>query len=339
MRVSGSFVACALLLAACGGGGHSGDHSAQRGITAAQLNLLHGSFGGCMRSDNCRLADRVDLLFDWIGDSGCPDIVTLQEVWTRSAPLIMDRLGDACPFTYEAVRGDRSLGVDDEMVLSRYPVLDSEHHPLFPGFRKALWVRVDHPLGPVDVFTTHLASGSDGGPSPCGATCPPECVAAGALTRRDCQAVQLAAFVEATHDVDTPAVIAGDFNAEPGSFVYRAFTERGWSDVYLAAGNRECDPTSGVGCTSGREDQSLVDLESPASNEVERIDFIFLVPPRDGFACNVQLDPASDRDGDGSATRIFTDRPNPFAPACGAAPLPVCWPSDHEGVELDLNCG
>jgi endonuclease/exonuclease/phosphatase family metal-dependent hydrolase len=339
MRTTGLLLAGALLLAACGGDAHSGGQSAQRGITAAQLNTLHGSLGDCMRTDNCRLAERLDLLFDWIGDSGCPDVVTLQEVWRKSAPLIMERLGDACPFTYQAVLGNRGLGVDDEMILSRYPVLASEHHSLFSGFRKVLWVRIDHPLGPVDVFTTHLASGSDGGPSPCGTTCPPECVAAGAATRRDCQAVQMAAFVEATHDVDTPAILAGDFNAEPGSFIYRTFTERGWSDVYLAAGNPECDASSGVGCTSGRQDQSLVDLESPASNEVERIDFIFLVPPRNGFACTVQLDPASDRDGDGSATRTFTDRPNPFAPACGPAPLPVCWPSDHEGVELDLNCG
>ncbi|HYR95310.1 MAG TPA: hypothetical protein VEM57_01185 [Candidatus Binatus sp.] len=44
-------------------------------------------------------------------------------------------------------------------------------------------------------------------------------------------------------------------------------------------------------------------------------------------------------DGDATATRIFADDPNPFAPACGPLPDPICWPSDHEGAELDLNCG
>jgi len=39
------------------------------------------------------------------------------------------------------------------------------------------------------------------------------------------------------------------------------------------------------------------------------------------------------------ATRIFADDPNPFAPTCGPAPDAICWPSDHEGAQVDLNCG
>ena len=49
-------------------------------------------------------------------------------------------------------------------------------------------------------------------------------------------------------------------------------------------------------------------------------------------------DPDSDEEGGGSATRIFADDPNPFDASCGASPLQVCWPSDHEGSEIDLNC-
>jgi endonuclease/exonuclease/phosphatase family metal-dependent hydrolase len=236
--------------------------------------------------------------------------------------------------------GTQRLGIDDEMILTRYPVLATAQQPLFPGFRKALWARIDHPLGAVDVFTTHLASGSDGGPVPCTAdlSCPPECIDAGASNRRDCQAVQLAAFIDAVHDVDGPAVLAGDFNAEPRSFIYRTFADRGWSDVYLAAGNPECDPSSGAGCTSGRADESLVELESPANNEVERIDFIFLLPPRGRAMCRYALDPAADRDGDGAGTGLFAAEPNPFAESCGPRPAPICWPSDHQGVQLDANC-
>ncbi len=322
----------ALLLAACGGDGDSGGQPQGPSLSAVQLNILHGAVGECPQSDNCRLPDRIDLLFQWIARSGCPDVVALQEVWSRAADLIMQRLDGICPFAYQAVLGSRQFGLDNEMVLTRYPALAIEQQPLFPGFRRVLRVRIDHPLGPVDVFTTHLAAGTDGGPLPCGAgTCPAECLDAGAMNRRDCQAVQLAAFIETTHDVDTPAVIAGDFNEEPGSFVYRTFTDRGWDDVYLAAGNPECDPSTGAGCTSGLADESLVELESPASNRDERIDFIFLVPPHNGFPCRVRLD----RD----ATGGFADRPNPFAPTCGPAPAPICWPSDHGGVALDLSCG
>lgn len=298
-----------------------------------QLNTLHGVTGDCLASDNCRLVDRIALLFQWIAHSGCPDVVTLQEVWSRSAQLIMQDADGVCPFAYQVVQGPQQVSMDNEMVLTRYPVLGMAQQPLFPGFRHALWVRIDHPLGPIDVFTTHLASGSDGATVPCSTRppCPAACMDAGAANRRDCQAVQLAAFIESTHDVDGPAVIAGDFNSDPGSFVYRTFTDRGWGDVYLDAGNPECAPSTGVGCTSGRQDESLVDLESRASNETERIDFIFLVPPRNGFPCSARLERG--------ATRLFADRANPFAPACGPAPDPICWPSDHEGVELDLRCG
>lgn len=339
-RLRGGILLC-LLLAACGGGSDGdGGASDAPDLTVAQLNVLHGITGMCPQQDNCRIDDRADLLAQWIARSGCPDVVTLQEGWRGWVTRLQARAGSICDFTYEVVTVG-SVAVDDEIVLSRYPVLLAEERPLFPGFRKAMHVRVDHPLGPVDVYTTHLGSSADGGPLPCtqsGAPCPAACLAAGAQIRRDCQAVQMAAFIEATHDVDTPAVVSGDFNSEPGSFAYRQFTGRGWEDVYLAAGNRECDPASGRGCTAGRADESLVELESRARNQAERIDFIFLVPPRNGFPCRARLDPASDRDGDGRATRHFPGAPNPFAAQCGAAPLPICWPSDHDGVEMDLNC-
>jgi endonuclease/exonuclease/phosphatase family metal-dependent hydrolase len=212
---------------------------------------------------------------------------------------------------------------------------------LYPGFRRVLFARIDHPTGLLDVFSTHLASGSDGAQNACGLTapCPAECAAAGAPTVRTCQAVQMAQFVESRHDVPGPAVIMGDFNDPPGSFVYEQFVGRGWTDAYLAAGNPECDDATGVGCTSGRIDDELTHLELPASNEVERIDFIFVVPPQSGSACVGHIDSGNDADGDGVATKIFADDPNPFAPTCGPAPAAICWPSDHEGMQLDLNCG
>jgi endonuclease/exonuclease/phosphatase family metal-dependent hydrolase len=300
----------------------------------ASLNVLHGLF--CPRdSASCRLSDRIELLFAWLVAHGCPDVVTLQEVSDAVAPLVMARLAAPCPYT--AVAHVRLHGLDDEMLLSRHPLGTTELIRLHGGFRTALFVRVDHPLGPVDVFSTHLASGSDGATDPCGASCPAECQGAGAATLRDCQAVQVANAVAGRHDVPLPAIVTGDFNESPGSFVYRQLTERGWIDSYLAAGNPECNPATGDGCTSGRQDEDLSQLQSPASNENERIDFAFVVPPAPGSPCKATLDTAADIDGDGTATRIFANQPNPFAP-CGPAPAAVCWPSDHEGTELDLAC-
>jgi len=305
-------------------------------LTVADLNILHGLFCPAA-TQGCRRSDRIDLLFQWIAASGCPDVVTLQEVSDAAVPLLTAQLATACPFPYTMLY-QRTNAVDDVMILSRYPAVTVEPVLLYRNFRYVLHARLDHPIGPVDVFSTHLASSSDGAQLACGADCPAECVAAGAATVRECQGVQVANLVDERHDVATPAVATGDFNEGPGSFVYGQLVGHGLVDTYLAAGNPECSPANGVGCTSGRADEDLSGLESPVSNEVERIDYVFLVPPAAGSVCSGTLDGAGDTDGDHSATRIFAGVPNPFAPPCGAAPEAICWPSDHEGAELDLGC-
>jgi endonuclease/exonuclease/phosphatase family metal-dependent hydrolase len=305
----------------------------------ATLNVLHGLFCPEPTPDRkCRYTDRIALLGAWIVARGCPDVVTLQEIWQPQAPLVESLLAGICPFSYEVVYPLVNR-VDDAIVLSRYAVAGFAVQKLYGGFRHAVHVRIDHPLGPLDVFTTHLASESDGGSQPCGAlgACPAECVRDGAATVRDCQATQLAAWVATVHgELPIPAFVTGDFNSSPGSFVYTRFTDRGLVDTYLAAGNPECEPATRVGCTSGRQDEDLSQLEDPSRNEHERIDFLFEIPPA---ARRCQLDGPDDPDHDGTGTRLFADQPNPFAPTCGPAPAAICWPSDHLGAEADLDCG
>jgi endonuclease/exonuclease/phosphatase family metal-dependent hydrolase len=312
---------------------------AKTDLTAATLNVLHGSVGaGCAQTARCRLQDRIDLLFNWIRARGCPDVVTLQEVSSAVADLVVERAPSACPFPYE-VAYRRLTTLDDAIVLSRYPIVAATTTPLLRGFRHVLRATIDHPLGPVEVFTTHLASSGDGGPNPCDPGCPAPCTAAGAATVRECQAVQTAELIAATTPRSTPALLTGDFNEEPGSFAYEQFVARGWSDVFLDAGNGECMPGSGLACTSGRQDQNLGDLESRLLNLDERIDFIFMVPPVAPSLCTPRLDSPEDEDGDGTGTRLFAADPNPFAPECGPAPRAICWTSDHNGVEVDIECG
>jgi len=314
-----------------------------RDLSAADLNVLHGIFCPAPTA-YCRGAERIALLGQWLVARGCPDVVALQEVFDgvaggSNAALIASQLTGICPFAYNPIY-TRTNAVDDSFILSRYPALDSEVAPLLGPLRNVLYARLDHPLGPIDVVSTHLASGSDGGGSPCAAfgSCPQNCVDTGAVTVRDCQAVQVAEYLEGRHDVDTPALLMGDFNAQPGSFVYNQYTGRGWIDTTLAAGNAECDPLTGLGCTSGRIDDELTDMESPALNVDRRIDFIFVVPPGGASTCSGVLDSPADDDGDGIATRLFAELPNTFGIPCGTAPAPICWPSDHSGVQADLNC-
>jgi endonuclease/exonuclease/phosphatase family metal-dependent hydrolase len=357
-------------------------------LTVVNVNLLHGFNCDAKPAPHpsatqCRLDDRIDLLFRWLQAVGCPDIVTLQEIVDTPfalsnperqlivGPLISARrlietklpaLSQGCGFTYHIVF-KKAQGTDEELILSRYPILKRKRYDLHSVFgnplplfdRHVLYARIDHPLGPVDVFTPHLSSGSDSAREPCEVNiqlfpglpyhkaCPAACVKAGAqlvppreLTVRECQAVQVVQLVEKLHTVSTPAIIAGDFNATPGSFEYQQFTSRGYLDVYLAAGNAECDPATGGGCTAGRPD-TLAALLSPTTHGDRRIDFIFLVLPAADSRCAGRLDLPIDGDGDGAATRVFAAAANPFVP-CGDLSDTLCWISDHQGIELDLNC-
>jgi len=320
-----------LLLAACSGDDGGGPPAPD--LKVVSLNVLHGVT--CPpETAFCRLADRIDLLFDLLVEAGCPEIVLLQEVLGPVVPLIEERAASRCPFPYHVL-----IPVGGQnFTLSRYPVLASNFDSLHGGIRLVAHNRIDHPLGAIDVFNTHLAAGVDRGPAPCGENCPAECVAAGAVSNRDCQAVQLAAAVAARHDLATPAVLAGDFNSPPDTFVYRYLTDQGYIDSFLAADNDECDPATADGCTCCRPDEELSGMESPANTTDRRIDYMFVIPPRGTASCDFRVDSRRDRDGDGFATRIFADEANPFATQCGPLPDPICWPSDHEGMQLDLNC-
>jgi len=314
-------------------------------VRVASLNVLHGLFCPPATS-GCRLADRIALLGQWIVDRECPDVIALQEV-SSSAPgsdvltQITAQLLDVCPDPYY-LSFQQTFQFDDTVILSRYAPMTGFAQPFYGLGRHALFMRIDHPIGPVDVYSTHLASGSDLATNPCGSPpfgpCPAECTAAGAVNVRDCQAVQLAALVTATHDVDGPAFVVGDFNETAGSFVYDQFAVGlGASDTFLDAGNAECDSGTGIGCTSGRIDDDLTDLEATPLVVDDRIDFVFMVPPGGSSTCSGTLDTPADADGDGVGTRLFAAEPNPFA-ACGPAPDPICWVSDHSGSEADVNC-
>lgn len=324
-----------LLVVALGGCADNGSMppGSAPGVTIADINVLHGLF--CPpETEMCRLQERIALLFDWVEATGCPDVITLQEVTTPVLDAVRAEVEVRCPFAYQVAFQPSGFGLDDMLILSRYPVTGVEIAFLLNGFRHVVVARIEHPAFLLDVFTTHLASSSDAGSQAC-VNCPEACTAAGARTVRECQAVQVAEYVDRVRRSGAVVLLTGDFNAPPDSFVHAYLLSRGWIDTYAAAGNPECDPATGSGCSSGREDGDLTELESPALNVDERIDYVLLMPP-EGGTCRVE--PAGDPDGDGTGTGLFGAEPNPFATSCGPKPLPVCWPSDHVGVSADLHC-
>jgi endonuclease/exonuclease/phosphatase family metal-dependent hydrolase len=347
-------------------------------VEIANLNLLHGFDCDPLapaEGDQCRLADRIDLLFEHLVDIGCPDIVTLQEIVDRefvsrglgqdvgpldSAKALIEAklapVAEVCGFQYKLLYlpapSTQFEGTDEELILSRYPIVDSElrllHSALFPPgqpflqffARHVLFARIDHPVGMIDVFTTHLSSSGDFASNTCNSraelggvitievACPSECEAS--QTVRECQARQLALFVEERHDIATPAYVSGDMNAGPESNEYSTFVSRGWVDTHLAGENAACDAVTGIGCTSGR-DAIGGELELSELHVDERIDYVFMVPGDASLNC--ELVRAERR-----RSRLFAYEPNPFADACGMAPLPVCWASDHSGNFSNFRC-
>ena len=62
-----------------------------------------------------------------------------------------------------------------------------------------------------------------------------------ALARREGSKLVVRRIVEIAGrtDVDVPSIITGDFNSRPGNRTHKTFTESGFVDTYLAAGNEE----------------------------------------------------------------------------------------------------
>lgn len=317
-----------LVTAGCSASG-GGDARPPGDLTLVSLNVLHGA--ACPPdSDGCRLPDRVALLMRLVEDAGCPDVVALQEVSPRVREEVERHAGTTCGGRYrEAWVADTAI--DRELVLTSLEVERVERRTLAGGMRTALWVALRAPIGDVQLVVTHVGAGgrSDGtGGGAClPRTCPPPCDPAG--TPHQCQVTQVGALLDEVRGDDV-ALVVGDFNLVPTAPPLRALlAAHDLVDAYLAAGNPECDPSSGEGCTGGRDDTSVAALSDPAARETERIDYAFVAA---GDACEPELDGPADADGDGAATGLFAARPATNGPGG------LVWPSDHAGVSVDLSC-
>lgn len=303
---------CTAALSACSGSDGGSGSSTRSTVSVVTQNILHGI--ACPSdTDRCKLPKRVELFARELVEAHCPQVVAVEE----ADPVIVGLLRgqtDAICHGYTLVGGD-DPSLDREVILTTLPVLGEARTRLAGPLRTALWVRVKAPVGPLDLVATHLASGSDDRPCD-SSSCPQPCHASDKLNT--CQGRQVADILDAHRSGHSVGVLLGDLNAKPKEPTVSAILGHGYVDTFLAAGNHECVPATGAGCTSGRVDTDLSDLTNPASHQIERIDYVFLATKR---ACRV-------------------DRPTGlFAAAPAAPPLDgLVFASDHTAVQATISC-
>ncbi|MGQ0832301.1 MAG: endonuclease/exonuclease/phosphatase family protein [Microthrixaceae bacterium] len=303
-----------LVASACSGSSDGPSTAAtSASVRVVSQNILHGI--ACPADSNrCELPARVALFVRQLDEAGCPELVGMQETNEAVIAALRDTLPTACDGRYEIVSDD-DPALDRELVLTTGTVIDSRRVRLAGPLRTAFLARVATEVGLVDFITTHLASSSDD--RPCDATtCPPPCRTDDTLNT--CQAREVAAFAAESTDPNAVTVIAGDLNAKVDEPTNDVLRDAGFLDTHLAAGNDECDPTSGAQCTSGRADAALTDLTDPSSKQNERIDFVYVGGARSCRAVK--------------PTGLFNATPATDDPGG------LAFPSDHTGVQATLRC-
>lgn len=231
------------------------------------------------------------------------DVICLQEVWSEpdtgatSAAVIADTLGMHHVHASHLVLDGIGMG---NAVVSRWPIAGHEVRalPAPPGSeeheesRLALRADIDGPRGPLQVFTTHLNWRLDHS------------------AIRQHQVRELCRFVSQSPKRAFPAVLCGDFNADPTADEVRMLTGRAAVPepplVFFDAWDHAGD---GDGFTwSNANPYAVKDLEHD-----RRIDFVFSGFPKAGGAGHVT-----------SAELVGTDA------------IDGVVPSDHYGVLTEL---
>jgi cysteine-rich repeat protein len=235
-------------------------------IEIANLNILQNITVGNVGYDD--LSDRVTLLADEIA-AVQPDIATFQEVVLGVA---MDQLIDDLSTRYGLTYFSAEYGVlSGNALISRWPatteevilIPDLDLVPSFPDRRFTGRVRVDSPVGALDVYPMHLC-----------AFC--------SMAERGVQTQAFIDFVNATHTSGHPAIVGADFNAHTGTAPdgdpandppIDAMQGEGWVSLFDGFDAPCAAPADRSGCTRG-----IDDLTDPVDTTERRIDNIMVVP-------------------------------------------------------------
>jgi endonuclease/exonuclease/phosphatase family metal-dependent hydrolase len=227
------------------------------------------------------------------------DVLCLQEVWLTERENQAEALAahldmhfgwaaSPRPERWQRRIGDRSIGVGTA-ILSRWPLVDQGVRALPGADIPALHAMLHTPTGLLPVFTVHL----DSAPS--------------ASSLRCRQVAALAALVAEKGRGNLPAVVTGDFNAEPDS-----------DEIRLLEGHKTAPAVPGQVLVDAwrfadaGSPEATWDTRNPHAAPLgfpdSRIDYVFVGMPVSGRG------------------RVLGAR------RFGAAPVDGVWPSDHFGV-------
>lgn len=231
------------------------------------------------------------------------DVIFLQEVWGQAGGL--DQADFLAGELNMYVARTEGPWYDDEVslgnaILSRWPIIEWRVHRLpdvtgAPSYRRAVVAHLDTPYGRWWTVCTHLDYKFD----------------QSATRMAQCEA--LSAIVDSLREdpeVDTPVIIAGDFNAVPDSDEIRMLTGRRepavpglvFTDLWEVAGE-------GDGMTWRRDNPYIADSTWPN----RRLDYLFVSWPRPRPI--------------GNPTRVWL---------AGVDPVGGVQPSDHAAVVADI---
>jgi endonuclease/exonuclease/phosphatase family metal-dependent hydrolase len=210
-----------------------------------------------------------------------PDVICLQEVLQHATLRNQAHdLGDSLGYrvTFASVDAETSVKRYGNAILARHPMLETDWKPLEPksDYRVVSHMRIDFRGRPLDVFVTHLHHTDEG-----------------AAIRAE-QIRDLLSYVK-TRRGKGAVVLAGDFNASPGTPELEALT-KSYVDVFAA-----------LNASSGGD--TVTTLNPAMGHAPRRIDYVFV-----SRAGKPALRPLS--------SEIVFDQPA----ADGT------WPSDHFGV-------
>ena len=281
----------------------------------ATFNMFNGAF--CpIETHLCLGRERVEMLVELLEGAGCPELVALQEAGPPQREHLPAALAAACGGTYQPVWEPGPRETAQVMVLSRLPVKEQGYLDLANDPGEAVWVRVQSPLGELELVAAHFAVGF-ANPVCADSACPPIC--SDRLTTNECHAVQVIDFLD-RGPASAVEVVAGDLNAETRSSTVRTIETAGFDDLWLLAEHPECGRSTPTACTAGRRRPRtpLDGLDSPSGRHRRRIDYVFARSNR------CPLTP-------GAATLAAVPAEPPVAG--------LYWPSDHAGVVTGMRCG
>jgi len=197
---------------------------------------------------------------------------------------------------------------------------------------RILWhAQIDHPTGIVDVFNTHLPPASTWNP----VTSPAAGVPGSGRSRlRDCQAVQVASLVRQRAAPIRCAYWQVISTPNRGLSCIATWSSPTLDRRLPGGGNPECDPATGIGCTSGRADEDLSDMESP-QRRGRRIDYLFLQYP---LMLDLQHELDSHRTTTATVSRRGSRRRPDLSPALAAHCRMPSAAFRSRGVAGDINC-